>query len=178
MNTARVLLFDGVEEIEAVSTIDVLRRGGVEVITTSLAAPTVAGAHQIVLTAETSVTNDMAMCDALVIPGGPGILQWRHQALVSDLIQQYYQASHLVAAICAAPILLHDLGILAKHRYTAHFSMEELAPHARLHELTVTDGNIITGCGPAAAIPFGLAILRALTDTEIVKKVSHGMMIP
>ncbi|MDE6576412.1 MAG: DJ-1/PfpI family protein [Opitutales bacterium] len=183
MSTACVLLFDGFEEIEAISTVDVLRRGGVEVMTASLAAPTVTGAHQLALKAETSIEDlrtgkSQALFDALIIPGGPGVLQWRHNPVVSGLIQQYYQASHLVAAICAAPILLYDLGILEKHRYTAHFSMEELTPHARLHELVVTDGNIITGCGPAAGIPFGLAILRYLTNTEIVKKVAHGMMIP
>jgi 4-methyl-5(b-hydroxyethyl)-thiazole monophosphate biosynthesis len=81
-----------------------------------------------------------------------------------------------VAAICAAPILLHDLGILDKHHHTAHFSMKDELKDARTHELAVMDGNIITGCGPAGGINFGLAILEYLANMMIVREVAHGMM--
>jgi 4-methyl-5(b-hydroxyethyl)-thiazole monophosphate biosynthesis len=95
---------------------------------------------------------------------------------VENLIRRQYESGRLVAAICAAPILLHDLKILDKHHYTAHFSMEKELKGARFHELVISDGNVITGCGPAAGINFGLAILKYLDSIESVRVISHGMM--
>ena len=175
MSSALVLLFDGVEEIEAISAIDVLRRGRIDVTTASIKNATVTGAHQIKLTADI-VGIPQNVYDAVVIPGGPGILALRHNAQIENLIQQQYESSRLVAAICAAPIILNDLGILEKHRYTAHASMINELPNARLHEMVVTDGHVITACGPAAGVNFGLAILKYLTTVDLAKGVAHAMM--
>ena len=175
MSSALILLFDGVEKVEAISVIDVLRRGRIDVTTASIKNTVVTGAHQVKLTADV-VGIPKNIYDVVVIPGGPGVLALRHNAQIENLIQKQYESSRLVAAICAAPIILNDLGILEKHRHTAHFSMVNNLPNARLHEMVVTDGHVITACGPAAGINFGLAILEHLTTVDSAKEVAHAMM--
>jgi 4-methyl-5(b-hydroxyethyl)-thiazole monophosphate biosynthesis len=176
MESALVFLFTDFEEIEAISTIDVLRRGGVNVIVTSLTnEQTVVGAHKITCLADVIgiPENDF---DAIIIPGGPGVLRLRNDKKISKFIQEQYDNGKLIAAICAAPVLLHDIGILEKHRYTCHFSMVSELKEARIHELVVSDGNVITACGPGAGIKFGLAILEFFANVSLVREVAHGMM--
>jgi 4-methyl-5(b-hydroxyethyl)-thiazole monophosphate biosynthesis len=176
MKTALVILFPNFEEIEAVATIDVLRRGNVDVTVASLhGEKNVTGAHKITCMADV-VGIPAEDFDALIIPGGPGIAQLRHSEKLEELILRQYEAGRLLAAICAAPLLLQDVGILDKHHHTAHFSLAEELPDARTHELVVSDGNVITGCGPAGGINFGLAILKYLENMESVRGVMHGMM--
>ena len=173
MTSALLLLFDGVEETEAIATIDVLRRGQIDVTTASLSGKTITSSHQVKITADVEGIPDNTY-DAVIIPGGS--LAIRHNAQIENLVQKQYESGRLVAAICAAPIILHDLGILEKHHYTAHYSMVDELPKARLHEPVVIDGCVITGCGPAAGINFGLAILKYLTSVSGAQRVAHAMM--
>ncbi|MDR1590402.1 MAG: DJ-1/PfpI family protein [Puniceicoccales bacterium] len=176
MKSALVFLFTDFEEIEAISTIDVLRRGGINVVVVSLTGEkNVVGAHKIVCLADVIgiPENDF---DAIIIPGGHGVLQLRSDKKLLKFIQEQYDKGKLMAAICAAPILLHDGGILDKHHYTCHFSMLSELKEGRVHELVVSDGNVITACGPAAGINFGLAILEFFANVAVVREVAHGMM--
>ncbi|MDR0418034.1 MAG: DJ-1/PfpI family protein [Puniceicoccales bacterium] len=176
MSTALIILFPGFEEIEAISTIDVLRRGGVDVTIAALnGEKNITGAHHITCVADV-VGIPAKEFDAIIIPGGAGVLRLRHNTEIENLIRKQYESGRLVAAICAAPILLHDLEILNKHRHTAHFSMKDTLKDALVHELTVVDGNIITGCGPASGINFSLAILEYLINITLVREIAHGMM--
>jgi 4-methyl-5(b-hydroxyethyl)-thiazole monophosphate biosynthesis len=176
MKSALVFLFTDFEEIEAISTIDVLRRGGINVVVASLTnEKNVAGAHKIVCLADVVGIPDRDF-DAIVIPGGPGVLRLRNDKNMLKFIQEQYDKGKLMAAICAAPILLHDGGILDKHHYTCHFSMLSELKEGRIHELVVSDGNVITACGPGAGINFGLAILEFFENVSLVREVAHGMM--
>ncbi|MDR1367071.1 MAG: DJ-1/PfpI family protein [Puniceicoccales bacterium] len=176
MSTALIILFPGFEEIEAISTIDVLRRGGIGVTMAALdGEKNITGAHHITCVADV-VGIPTEEFDAIIIPGGAGVLRLRHNTEIKNLIRKQYESGKLVAAICAAPILLHDLEILDKHRHTAHFSMKDELKDAQVHELTVVDGNIITGCGPAGGINFALAILEYLVSIAVVREVAHGIM--
>lgn len=172
---ALLVLFNGFEELEAVSTIDLLRRGKVDVTTVAIGGQQeVTGSHNLTLLADTAQIPE-ELYDALIIPGGPGVLALRHHATVENLIQQYYNNQRIVAAICAAPILLSDLGLLKNHQYTAHFSMLRELPEAQSQERVVVDGKLITGSGPAAGMHFGLAILQALSNLEVVREVAHAL---
>ncbi|MDR2200679.1 MAG: DJ-1/PfpI family protein [Puniceicoccales bacterium] len=176
MKKAVIVLFTDFEEIEAISTIDVLRRGGVKVTVASLTDElAVTGAHGITCFADVIAIPEGDF-DALIIPGGPGVLRLRGDKALAKIIQNAYDEGKLIGAICAAPILLHDLGILEKHHHTCHFSMAAELKEARTYESVVSDGNVITGCGPGAGIKFGLAILEFLNNVALVREVAHGMM--
>jgi 4-methyl-5(b-hydroxyethyl)-thiazole monophosphate biosynthesis len=176
MKSALVFLFTDFEEIEAISTIDVLRRGGINVVTASLTDEKyVVGAHKITCLADV-VDIPKDDFDAVVIPGGPGVLRLRNDKKISKFIREQYDNGKLMAAICAAPVLLYDGDILDKHHYTCHFSMLQELKEGRIHESVVSDGNVITACGPGAGIKFGLAILDFLANMPVVREVAHGMM--
>ncbi|MDR3317255.1 MAG: DJ-1/PfpI family protein [Puniceicoccales bacterium] len=176
MKSVLIFLFNDFEEVEAISTIDVLRRGGIEVIIASLTGEkNVIGAHKITCVADIiGIPEDDF--DAIIIPGGSGVLSLRNDEKILKMIRRHYDKGKLIAAICAAPILLHDMGILEKHHYTCHFSMISEMKDARTHELVVSDGNMITGCGPAAAINFGLAIVEFFSNIQTVRQIAHVMM--
>ncbi|MDR0590932.1 MAG: DJ-1/PfpI family protein [Puniceicoccales bacterium] len=176
MKSALIFLFTDFEEIEAISAVDVLRRAGVCVVVASLTGEKiVVGAHKISCLADIVGIPDDHF-DAIVIPGGAGVLQLRNDKKLLKFIHEQYDKGKLIAAICAAPILLHDLGILEKHQYTCHFSMISEMKNARLDEAVVRDGNVITGCGPAAGINFGLAIVEFLENMVSVSEIARGMM--
>jgi 4-methyl-5(b-hydroxyethyl)-thiazole monophosphate biosynthesis len=176
MKSVLVFLFTDFEEIEAISVIDVLRRGGMRVVAASLTGEkNVVGAHKISCLADVIGIPDEHF-DAIIIPGGAGVLRLRNDKKILKFIREQYDKEKLIAAICAAPILLHDAGILEKHQYTCHFSMVSEMKNARLHEAVVRDGPIITACGPAAGINFGLAIIEFLANMPLVSEIAHGMM--
>jgi 4-methyl-5(b-hydroxyethyl)-thiazole monophosphate biosynthesis len=176
MKSALIFLFTDFEEIEAISAVDVLRRAGTRVVVASLTGEKiVVGAHKIsCLTDIVGIPDDHF--DAVIIPGGGGVLRLRSDKNLLKFIGEQYDKGKLIAAICAAPILLYDLGILEKHQYTCHFSMISEMKNARLDEAVVRDSNVITGCGPAAGINFALAIVEFLENMPLVSEIAHGMM--
>src|SRR6478609_596303 len=117
MATALVLLADGFEEIEAVTIIDVLRRGDVNVTTASLGGSHVRGSHDIVLEADTLLESvSVSDYDALVLPGGPAAKTLREDARAQATIKQAAETGKLVAAVCAAPTALDAAGVLTGKR--------------------------------------------------------------
>ena len=114
MATALVLLAEGFEELEAVTIIDVLRRGEVKVTTASLVGKHVKGSHDIVLEADTLLDLvSVADFDALVLPGGPAAKTLREDARVQSTIQRAAHEGKLLAAVCAAPTALEAAGVLS-----------------------------------------------------------------
>lgn len=104
MPTALVPLFEGFEEIEAITIIDVLRRGNIEVVTASLAEQTVMGAHAIAITADQLLdVVDTSQFDAIILAGGAGTFRLRKDHRIASIIRAQAAANKLVAAICAAP---------------------------------------------------------------------------
>lgn len=173
------MLADGVEETELVAPVDLLRRAGVEV---TMAAPSgafeVTGKNGIVLKADLlwdDITPDGY--DALFVPGGPAVMELRKDDRVVDLLRSYAARGRPIAAICAAPLLLADAGILDGRTFTAHFSTRDELPAARLDEEVVLDGKILTSRGAGTAVAFGLALVALLVSQEKASEVGEAIMI-
>lgn len=172
MPTVLAILPEGFEELEAVAPIDVLRRSGCTVLVAALGLTRrVTGRNQLVLEADTLLADlpspeVAAPHDCLLLPGGPGVALLRGSAAVRTLVVRYHDAGKLVAAICAAPTVLHDAGLLAGRRYTAHPSVAEELTAILASERVVRDGNLLTSRGAGTALDFGLALVSALVAPE------------
>lgn len=178
--TALVILFTGVEEVEAVTPIDLLRRAGVEVTVASLGPERrITGRCNITLEAETDLTGALeSSFDALVLPGGPGVKHLRATPSVIELVERQAASGRLVAAICAAPTVLKDAGVLLGRKHTAHFGVATELPEMLKSKAVVTDGNVITSRGAGTAIPFALEIIRALQSPEAADEVAAAICYP
>jgi 4-methyl-5(b-hydroxyethyl)-thiazole monophosphate biosynthesis len=173
------LLFPGFEEIEAVVPVDLLRRAGVEVKVVSLTSDLlVTGRSNVAVQAEGTLAEAAAgEFDLLLLPGGPGVKHLRADGRPAQLARDYAQAGKPVAAICAAPLVLADGGLLAGRRFTAHFSAHGELPQALAGEKVVEDGNIITSRGAGTAVDFGLALVRRLCGEAVAHQVAKGIML-
>lgn len=175
-----LFLANGFEEIEALATLDILRRCGLAVTTVSISADrTVMGAHNIPVLADSLFAdNDYAAADALVLPGGmPGAKNLlEHEGLRNALIAQNERGA-LVAAICAAPMVLGLHGLLVGRQATCYPGFEGyLTGATHQSAYVVEDANIITGRGPAAAVEFGFAIASRFVAPQQVADVRAGML--
>jgi 4-methyl-5(b-hydroxyethyl)-thiazole monophosphate biosynthesis len=170
MPTVLAILPEGFEELEAVAPIDLLRRAGCTVTVAALGPELlVTGRNAITLRADTSLAKlpaDAAAFDCLFLPGGPGVQHLRASPLVRELVARHHAAGKLLAAICAAPAVLHDAGLLAGRRYTAHPSVANELPAILGDERVVRDGRLLTSRGAGTAIDFGLALVAALAGPE------------
>ena len=181
--TAGVLLADGAEEIEAVTLVDVLRRGGVEVSAMGLgeAAGWVTGGHGIRLGTDEGWSEDRAMeTDLLVIPGGMGGVEaLKSDARVLATVKVRVEQGRAVAAICAGPLVLNAAGVLDEDTaYTCYPGLEEKMAHPDLweDEAVIRSEDIWTSQGPATAMDLGLALLEALAGEETEEAVSDAML--
>lgn len=165
MKTALFVLVAGVEELEAVAPIDILRRAGVEVTVAGLhEGSTVVGRCGVVIGVEVTLgAVDKRLFDAIVVPGGPGVALLRKDARVGAALKHHYEAGRIVAAICAAPVLLAQAGLLEGRRHTAHPTVADELPHLLANERVVEDGTIITSRGAGTAVDFGLTLAARLT---------------
>ena len=176
-----VHLATGFEELEALSPVDVLRRGGLDVKTVSVTGEkTVVGSHGIPVTADLLFSEaDYENCEMIVLPGGlPGATNLGAHEGLCGKIREFFSAGKYTAAICAAPMVFGALGILEGKKATIYPGMEaELKGAVPTGELVVTDGTVITGKGPGAALPFALKLLALLADQETADAVGSGMLI-
>jgi 4-methyl-5(b-hydroxyethyl)-thiazole monophosphate biosynthesis len=172
------LLAPGFEEIETVAPIDLLRRAGAEVTIASLTGcQLVTGRNNITVQADAALADVAAReFDLLLIPGGPGVKALRMDGRPAQLARAYVQAGKPVAAICAAPTVLADAGLLAGKRFTAHFSVHGELPQALAAERVVEDGNLITSRGAGTAADFGLALVRRLFGEATAQEVAKTIM--
>jgi 4-methyl-5(b-hydroxyethyl)-thiazole monophosphate biosynthesis len=168
MPTVLAILAEGFEEIEAVTPIDLLRRAGAEVILATLDDGIhVSGRSGITLHADTTLAAVEAKdFDCVFLPGGPGVKNLRADARVRSLLLRHHAADRWIAAICAAPVVLHDAGLLKGRRYTAHFSVAPELPDLRAGERVVVDGRILTSRGAGTALDFGLLLVEKLFSPE------------
>ncbi len=164
MATVLAILADGFEEIETVTPIDLLRRAGVTVTIAALGDGIHAtGRCGITLHADTTLEAVRAQAfDCLFLPGGPGVKLLRADSRVRELVLRQHQAGGWIAAICAAPTVLHDAGLLAGRRYTAHFSVANELPAILANERCVVDGRIITSRGAGTALDLGTVLIEKL----------------
>jgi 4-methyl-5(b-hydroxyethyl)-thiazole monophosphate biosynthesis len=177
MLTVLAIIPDGFEEIEAAAPIDLLRRAGVEVTTAALGEQIhVTGRSGITLHTDTTLTAVLARdFDCIFLPGGPGVKHLRADPRVRTLVQRQHAAGRWLAAICAAPTVLHDAGLLAGRRYTAHFSVAAELSAILAHERTVADGRLLTSRGAGTALDFGLLLVEKLISSEKAREVAQAI---
>lgn len=178
---AIVLLAEGFEDIEAVATIDVLRRGGVAVTTASVGSSLqVPSSHGIIMTADTRLSDldADALWDVVVLPGGmPGTKNLANSPEVTALLRRHKEAERLIAAICAAPTVLVGAEVLDPETHiTCYPTCTVDLDRSSANVPVVVDGNFITGQGPGSALLFALVILKVLAGDSVANKVAQGMV--
>ncbi len=182
MKKALVILFDKTEEIEAVAPIDILRRSNVGVTTAALGnSLKITGRSGISIEADKLFDEIFdENFDAVILPGGPGVRDIAGNAnsqanSLKLLLQRHASMDKITAAICAAPAVFAEIGLLNGKNWTSHHSVSETIGGKRSPEGTVRDGNIITSRGAGTAVEFGLKILEALGEKgqsdEIAKSI-------
>lgn len=179
MPTVLVILADGFEEIEAFAPVDLLRRAGVDVTTASLPDNRhVTGRCGVTIHADTPLALvGPQVFDLLFLPGGPGVKNLRADPRVAGVVRQHHQADRWIAAICAAPTVLQDCGLLDGRRYTAHFSVADELPAILADERVVTDGNVTTSRGAGTAVEFGFHLVALLTSLEKAREISKAICL-
>ena len=175
-----VFLADGFEDVEALIPVDVLRRGGVEVVTVSTTEfPLVESAHGVNIEADVQFDQcDFSDADLLMLPGGmPGASNLFEHEGVCQAVKAQAAAGKKVAAICAAPaVVLAQLGILDGKRATCYPGFEKMLTKTDYTgDLVTVDGNITTGEGPAAAFPYAYELLSQLVDKQTSDQIAEGM---
>ena len=166
-----IFLDNGFEEIEAITTIDLLRRANVALTTVSVVGQDwVMGAHNIPVTADTLIEQtDFADAEMLILPGGATKLH-ECQALC-DLLVAHNQADKMIAAICAAPSVLGRLGILQGKQATCYPGFEAYLGESYIDGLVVESKNIITAKGPGLSSDFAFCLVEKLAGSEIADQV-------
>jgi protein deglycase len=168
----------GFEELELVAPVDVLRRAGAEVVVAAVGATTeVMGRNGLTLLADVRLDEVApAEFDLLLIPGGPAVGALRADGRAAVLAGEFVATGRPVAAICAAPLVLHDAGLLEGCRFTAHASVTQELPEAQTGERVLEDGLIITSRGAGTALEFGLALVDRLFGQTAEDEVAQSIM--
>ncbi len=180
MKKVCVFLADGFEEIEGLTVVDILRRAGVETETVSvMGRKQINGSHGIRVEADKLFEEaDVADADMLVLPGGmPGTLNLKAHEGLKEQIIAFDRAGKNIAAICAAPSVLGALGLLKGKKACAYPSFEDQLDCAEVLQVPeVTDGNITTGRGMGAAIPFALELTAILCGKEKAEEIKESIV--
>ncbi len=174
-----LFLANGFEEIEALATVDVLRRAGLSVCTVGVGGEWVTGAHGILVKADVAEEKLPALenVQAVVLPGGlPGTTNLQQCATVTKYVRAAAQNDVLVAAICAAPSVLGELGLLEGKHATCYPGYEPALQGAICcDESVVSDDGVVTAKGAGVSIPFALAIVAQLISPEKAREIGEAM---
>ena len=176
-----LLLGTGFEETEAIAPLDLLRRAGISVMTVGVNGKTVYGGHGIGIEADILLEEmDLTDLDMIVLPGGlGGVASVRASQPAMDALQFAWENGKFVAAICAGPTVLADLGITDGLKATCYPGCESgmgkavMIPDAPC----VQDGRLITGTSAGCAIPFGLALVAALKGQDVADSIARQIVI-
>ncbi len=175
-----VFLADGFEEIEALCPIDIMRRAGIGVTTVSVPdGEYVTGSHNITVKADMGIEQLKIdeLPEMLMLPGGmPGAMNLSEDKRLSSLLRQTAAAGGKISAICAAPFILGELGLLGGKHTTCYPGYESSLKGAIISEKNVVrDGNIITAIGMGASVEFGLAMVCALRGRDVADKIAAAI---
>ena len=180
--TVLVPIADGTEEIEAVATIDILRRSGAQVTVASVMDRLqVTASRGVKLVADQLISACVhETYDAIALPGGiPGAEHLRDSEELIQMLRQQYQTGRIYAAICAAPVVvLQHHGLLQGKKATCHPSFaDRLEDQGAVEQRVVVDGNCVTSRGPGTAIEFALKLIELLFGAEQAQKVAGPMVV-
>ncbi|HOK50251.1 MAG TPA: DJ-1/PfpI family protein [Bacteroidales bacterium] len=182
MGKILVHLADGFEEIEAIAPIDILRRGGCDVLTVSvMGRKEVTSSRGVTVLADVLFSEALyADADMLVLPGGmPGTKNLKEHKGLQAMLLQAYQTGKWIAAICAAPTILGGLGLLKGKKATCFPGMEdELTGAVVTGAFVEQDGKIITAKGAGVATDFGFRLLKYAKDEKTALDVKAKMQFP
>ena len=180
MSRVCVFLADGFEEIEGLTVVDILRRAGVDTQMVSITDERmVTGSHKIPVQADVCLKDmDPDKTEMLVLPGGmPGTLNLGACRELTDLLVRFHEEGKKVAAICAAPSVLGDLGSLTGKRAACYPGFEERLVGARVvYDRVAVDGNVTTSRGMGTAISFALALTEQLVSAEKAEEIKKGII--
>lgn len=176
-----VFLADGFEEIEALAPVDILRRAGIETKAVGVTGKSVTGAHGITVTSDIAIEDAAKLntkIDMIVLPGGlPGADNLRESKLVQEFIDRAENAGAYIAAICAAPRILGERGMLDNKNAVCYPGFEKYLTGAKAcDKRVVCDGRIITGMGMGCAVEFALELVRVLESEEVSEKIKTGII--
>ena len=176
-----VLLGTGFEEVEAIAPVDLMRRAGIEVQTVGITGKTVTGSHKIPVEADILPENmDLESMDMIVLPGGlGGVASARASQAALDALRWGWEHDRFVAAICAGPTVLADLGIPDGKKATCFPGCEGQMGKADMVPgvAALRDWKLITGTSAGCAIPFALELIKALKGSEAADKVAKQIVI-
>lgn len=176
-----VLLGTGFEETEAIAPIDLLRRAGIQVLTVGVNGKTVVGGHGIGVEADITVDKmDLIAMDMIILPGGlGGVASVRACPAAMEALRFAWDNGKFVAAICAGPTVLADLGITDGKEVTCYPGCEGQMGNANMlpDRAFVWDDKLITGTSAGCAIPFGLALVAALKGHETADTIAKQIVI-
>lgn len=180
MKKIGIFMAQGCEEIEGLTVVDVLRRGGIEIDMISITSEKeIKGSHNIHFFADV-LGKDIKMedYDGIILPGGmPGTMNLLESGDVLKVVKELYKKGKLVAAICAAPMVLGHCGILEGKKATCHPGFEEkLTLAIPVEKKVVRDGNVITSRGMGTAIEFALEIMDYFKGEEAAAEVAKGLV--
>ena len=184
--TKKVALFieNGSEELEFIAPLDIMRRANLEVdVITANNEDFITSSHNVKIIADKKINevNNILDYDAIVIPGGmPGSTLLRDNKKIIEFYQTMYNSGKLVAAICAAPIVLSAAGITDDKEVTSYpgFDKEINYKNYNSDKAVVIDKNVITAQGPAVAILFGYEIVNYLLQDNTAEDVKQAMLVP
>jgi 4-methyl-5(b-hydroxyethyl)-thiazole monophosphate biosynthesis len=181
MKTVLVPLAQGCEELEAITIIDLLRRAGITVITAGLDEKPVKASRGVMLIPDTTLEHAIKQSlDMIVLPGGlPGADHLNNDPRIHQLLKEMAQQGKPIAAICAAPKVLANAGLLANKSATSYPGVLENmeVPDMQFKDVPVLkDGNIITSRGPGTAMDFALELIDTLVGREIRTQVEASLV--
>ena len=174
-----MFLADGFEETEAIGCLDVLRRAEINVKTVGISGKQITGSHGVTVIADIEADEiDTDIIEGVILPGGmPGTTNLQADERVIKAVEYCAENGKLVAAICAAPMILGELGILKNKMAVCYPGFEKYLDGAIVEDTFVAiDGNVITGRGAGAAMLFGARIadwFKAGVGQEILEQMQH-----
>ena len=175
-----MLLGTGFEETEAIAPLDLLRRAGIPVLTVGINGKTVYGGHSIGIEADITLGEmDLTDMEMIILPGGlGGVASVRASQEAMQALRFAWENDKFVAAICAGPTVLADLGITNGKNATCYPGCEgQMGSAHMVRSAAVTDGKVITGTSAGCAVAFGLELIRALKGEEAAGKVKDQIVI-
>ena len=179
MKTVLVPLANGSEELEAVTVLDILRRGGIEAVSASFDGQAIRGSRGTMLIPDTSLDEALKRrFDMVVLPGGqPGTNNLKADARIIKLVQDMAAKDYYVAAVCAAPSVLATAGLLdGKHATSFPGSLDAFPKVLRQPKAVVEDGKLITSRGPGTAMDFALTLVERLVGKTKRDEVEAGLV--
>ena len=175
-----MLLGTGFEETEAVAPLDLLRRAGVEVLTVGVDGKRIRGSHGILIDADITMDQlDLTNLEMIILPGGlGGVATARASRKALEALKFAWENDRFVAAICAGPTVLADLGITEGKNATCYPGCEGGMGNAKVAPAaTVRDGKLITGASAGCAVKFGLELVKALKGGEMAETIEKQIVI-